>query len=606
MVLPNIFRYSLEERIDLIETINGKRPADIVIVNANIVSVSTGEVLEDMDIVITGKRIAGIGKYSDPYKYVGNNTLIIDADKRYVLPGFIDPHIHIESSLLTPTGFAKLALRHGTTTVVADPHEIGNVLGVEGVEYFIKEARKLPLKILVDIPSCVPPLNPRYGLETTANIIDLEDIAKLAETEGTSGLGEVMDFLSVLRGDRKILEKIEIAYKNGLKVNGHAPLLSGVKLDTYIDAGIYSDHETVEYSEALEKLRKGMYVFIREGSAWRDLDRLLKLLLDNKIDCNLCCFASDDLNVMDLYEKGHMDRIINKAIEQGVDPIKAVKLVTINPATWLNLVEHIGIVAPSRIADLVFVKDLNYIEPETVIANGEIIVYKGEYKKTFKQEEIPLRLMKTVNIGIDITWDKLVPKTSIREGYVYTNVIEVYPGSTLTKKVVEKIRVEENILKLDRDLLYGAVIERHHATGNIGLGLIKGLGFKAGAIAQTIAHDTHNLVVAGTNPYDMVKAVKRIIELQGGIVVVDNDEIIAEIPLKYGGLMSIEEPEKVYKRYRSLVEEIDKRYGIGFESFFMTLALISLPVIPEIRLTDKGLVDVSKAEIIPLIVKTPS
>ncbi len=603
MVLPSIFKYDIDERRELIDTIMGRKPADIVIVNANILSVTTGEVLENYSIVVKGRRIAGIGRYNDLHKYIGKKTLVINAENNYVIPGFIDPHIHIESSLLTPTGFAKLALKHGTTTIVADPHEIGNVAGIKGVIAFIEEAKNLPLKILIDIPSCVPATDPRRGLETIGYSIDVDDIRKLAELEGTVGLGEVMDFISVVNGNKNILEKVEAATRYGLRVNGHAPLLRGNTLDAYINAGIYSDHETLAYEEALEKLRKGMYVFIREGSAWRDLERLSKILLEDKIDCRYCCFASDDLNVLDLYEKGHMDRIINEAIELGIDPVKAIQLATINPAKYLHLDGHIGVIAPGRLCDLVFTKYLNYIEPHTVIANGEIIYYKGELKKEFKKPTYSSELLKTVNIGKNIKTDDLIVKASIKDGSIKVNIIEVYPGSTLTRKRVEELKVENHVVKPDprKDIMYAAVIDRHHGTGNIGRGFIKGLDFKAGAIAQTIAHDTHNLVVAGYNPNDMKKAVDRVVEIQGGVVIIDNGEIIGEINLRYGGLMSIEEPEIVYKKYKSMITRLKEEYNIMFEAFFMTLALISLPVIPEIRLTDKGLVDVSKGEIIPLI-----
>ncbi|MCD6301844.1 MAG: adenine deaminase, partial [Staphylothermus sp.] len=373
MVLPDIFKYNVEERINLINTIMGRKPADIVISNVNIVLTTTGEILEDASIVISGKRIAGMGKINKLHRFVGRETIVIDGENNYALPGFIDPHIHIESSLLTPRGFAKLALRHGTTTIVADPHEIGNVLGVKGVELFIEASKNLPLKVLIDIPSCVPATDPSFGLETVANTIGVDEIDKLAMLEGTIGLGEVMDFVSVLNTNKNVLEKIGVAKKYGLIINGHAPLLLGEKLDAYIDAGIWSDHESTTLEEAVEKIRKGMYVFIREGSAWKDLKALLPLLKNKNIDLRLCSFTSDDINVVDLMEKGHMDRIINIAIEYGIDPIKAIQLATIGPAMRLHLEDHIGIIGPARLADIVLTKNIEYIEPHTVIANGEII-----------------------------------------------------------------------------------------------------------------------------------------------------------------------------------------------------------------------------------------
>lgn len=600
-----MFNYSVNERLKLIQTARGLLPADIVIVNANLVSVTTGEVLEDMGIAIKGKRIARIGRTSELRKLIGDQTLVIDAENKYVSPGFIDPHIHIESSMLSPTGFAILALKHGTTTVVADPHEIGNVLGLKGIKIFIDEALRLPLKILIDIPSCVPPTDPNYGLESINNVISAKEIEELVHIKSVMGLGEVMDFVSIINGNSNALEKIRIAKNSGLWVNGHAPLLSGGDLDAYISAGILSDHETTRFSEAVEKLRKGMFVFIREGSAWKDLKQLSKLLLDDNIDCKLCCFTSDDLNVMDLYEKGHMDRIINEAIELGVEPIKAIQLATINPAIYLGLVEHIGVIAPGRLADLVVFDNIHYIKPETVIANGEIIYYKSELKKRIEPYSYPEDVLKTVNLSREITPEDLAPKAPPTSSeYVKAVVIEVTPRSTLTRKSVEKLPVKNGYLSSvpERDIIYVAVIERHRGLNNIGKGFVKGLGFRGGAIAQTIAHDTHNIIVAGSNLSDMAIAVKRLVENQGGIVVIDNGKVVSEVKLQYGGLMSIEDPEKVYTDYRNMIKSIKKSYGIEFEHFFMTLSLISLPVIPEIRLTDRGLVDVKNARLIPLII----
>ena len=604
LVLPRIFEYSIEERLELLKVASGLLPADLVIVNADLVSVTTGEILENVGVVIKGKRIVRVAKPRELKKYIGKNTLVLDADSSYLIPGFIDPHIHIESSLLTPRNFAKLALRHGTTTVVADPHEIANVLGVEGIKLFIEETRDLPLKVLVDAPSCVPATNPAYGLESSNKTIGSDEIRKLAELEGVIGLGEVMDFLGVIRGEYSVLEKIEIARCYNLRINGHAPMLRGERLDAYISAGIYSDHETMDVSEALEKMRKGMHVFIREGSAWRDLDRLVKILIDEKTSIRYCSFASDDLSVLDLYEKGHMDRIVNYAVEHGVDPIKAIQLATLNPATWLHLEEHIGVIAPGRLADIMFTKNINYISPHTVIANGEIIYFKGEFKRDFAKYRYPEKALKTVNISRSLGEYDIVPRIEGGQTEVYVNVIEVVPGSVLTRRRVERLSVCKGRIQpdIDRDIVYVSVIERHRGIGSIGKGFIKGLGFRAGALAQTIAHDTHNLVVAGYRASDMVLAVNRIIELQGGIVVVDRGEVLAEVPLRYAGLMSTEEPEIVYQQYKDLVETIKKKYGALFEQFFMTLSLISLPVIPEIRLTDRGLVDVANAKIIRLVV----
>lgn len=595
-------RYSIEERSRLVEAAAGKLPADIVITNVNIVLPHTEEILEKHSIIVKDRRIAGVVEDELISKHISRETLIIDGSNDYVFPGFIDLHVHIESSLLDPVGFSKIALKHGTTTVVADPHEIANVLGVQGVELFVKASANLPLKILIDLPSCVPATDPALRLETTPHVISDKEIEQLACFDNIVGLGEVMDFLSVTNASDKVLRKLKVASEKGLIVNGHAPLLTGRLLDAYISAGIISDHESTTYHEGLEKLRKGMWLYIREGSAWRDLGELSKILLE-KSNCELCAFVSDDVNVYDLFTQGHVDRIVNLAIEYGLDPIKAIKYATFNPAIRLHVEEHIGVLAPGRIADIVFSKSIKEIKPHTVISNGDILYYKGELKKTFPRYRYPEEALNTVKLGPFLENPSFAPRVGEFNGVARVNTINVQPGSALTKRTVEELAVENGEIRSDpsRDIMYVAVADRHRGSGGFSMGFIKGLGFKAGAIAQTIAHDTHNLITAGWNPQDMNVAVKEIARIQGGIVVVDDGRVIAEIPLRLAGLMSIEEPEEVFKKYVNMVEVLREKYGLNFESYFMTLALISLPVIPEIRITDKGLVDVSKGSLIPLV-----
>ncbi|MGC9181586.1 adenine deaminase [Thermogladius sp.] len=601
VLMRSLFKYDISERANLIKTARGLLPADIVVVNANVVSVTTGEVLENRAVLVKGRRIAGIVNSNGVSRYIGPDTLVIDGRGGYVAPGFIDPHIHIESSLLDPYGFSKVALRHGTTTVVADPHEIGNVLGVEGVRIFAEASLKLPLKILIDIPSCVPATSPSMGLETTAHVITARDIEKLADLENVVGLGEVMDFVSVVNSSEEVLEKVKVAYEKGLVVNGHAPLLPEDMLNAYISAGIFSDHESTEGLEALEKARRGMHVFIRQGSAWRDLEPLLQSL--SKVDCEVCSFTSDDLNVVDLFEKGHMDRIVNEAIENGMDPVKAIKYATLRPATRLHLQEHIGVVAPARLADIFTFSRLEYVVPETVIANGGVIYYKGELKKEFVKPVYPDYALKTVNLKRLPAPEDLVPRASASKGTVKANVIEVKPGSALTKWVREDVEVVDHRPVLGEDELYVSVIERHKGSGSIGRGIIKGLGVRIGGLAQTIAHDTHNVIVAGRDPVDMSLAVKKLAEIQGGIVAVHEGEVLGLVELRLAGLMSVKEPEEVYSEYKNFVNRLREKLDVEFESFFMTLALVALPVIPELRITDKGLVDVMNAKLVPLFLE---
>ena len=594
-------KYNLQNRVLLVKVARGLEPADTILSNINLVEVNTGSILEDVAILIKGSRIAGIVSSRVIEKYRGRDTIVINGKNSYALPGFIDLHIHIESSMLDPIGFAKIALQHGTTTVVADPHEIVNVLGLKGLEVFSKVSRLLPLKILLEIPSCIPPTDPAMKLETPPSNFTIEEVKYALSFNNIIGLGEVMDFISVLEGSSRVYERIKLAVDYNLVVDGHAPLFSPEELNAYIAAGITSDHESVEIREAYEKAWRGMYLYIREGSAWRDLEALVDII--KRTSCKLCVFVSDDVNILDLFERGHMDRVINRAIELGVDPIKAIQLSTINPAIRLHLEDHIGIIAPGRLGDIVLVDRLEKIEPTTILANGELIYFNGIPVKTINSVEYPSETLNTVKINpklvdsIDIT-----PRVSEDISSVKVNVIRVQPGSTITKHVVEELNVSSRRIQPSprRDIMYVGVLYRYSESGGYSVGFIENLGFKLGAVAQTIAHDTHNIVFAGWREDDIRLAIKRLHEIQGGIVVVDRGKVVAEIELRLAGLMSIEEPEIVYKKYKDMIKKLNN-YGVVFKHLFMTLSLISLPVIPEIRITDRGLIDVKRGKIISLI-----
>lgn len=582
----------------------GLEPADAIIINVNLVEVNTGSILEGVSILIKGRRIAGVLRTADVSKYRGSSTLVINGKGFYAMPGFIDLHVHIESSMLDPIGFSKLALLHGTTTIVADPHEVVNVLGLRGFEVFAEAAKKTPLKILLELPSCVPPVDPKLGLETPASKFDVEDMEKALHYDNVVGLGEVMDFISVVNGELGIHEKIKFVDERGLIIDGHAPLLSTEDLNAYISAGIESDHETTNLEEAYEKAWRGMYLFIREGSAWMDLEALIDIV--KKTDCKLCAFVSDDVGVVDLYEKGHMDRIINKAISLGLDPVKAIQLATINPAIRLHLEKHIGIIAPGRLGDIVLSRRIDVVKPITVLANGEVTVYNGSLVKEIGDRSYPAEALSTVKLNLDfIEKMEVAPRVSSEHGSrVRVNTIEVKPGSALTKHVVEELDVRNGRIlpDLSKDIIYVGVVYRHSNTGEYSVGFLKGLSFKPGGIAQTVAHDTHNIIFAGWREKDIKLAIKRVYELQGGIVVVDNGKIISEVELKLAGLMSIKEPDVVYREYKELIEKA-REYGAEFEPVFMTLSLVSLPVIPELRITSKGLVEVMSGKVIPLVVE---
>jgi adenine deaminase len=597
-------KYSIETRTSLVRVALGLEPADIAIKSVNLVEVNTGVILEDVSVLVKSGRVAGVIKTNSVEKYAGPQTLVISGEGFYIIPGFIDLHVHVESSMLDPIGFSKLALRHGTTTIVADPHEIVNVLGIEGFKIFSEAAKKTPLKILLELPSCVPPTDPSAKLETPSSSFRVKDLEYVSTMDSVVGLGEVMDYSSVLDRNEEIYEKIRVAYNHDLVVDGHAPLLSSEELNAYISAGIVSDHESTEITEAYEKAWRGMYLYIREGSAWRDLEKLVDIV--KKTTCKLCAFVSDDVSVLDLYERGHMDRVVNRAIELGVDPVKAIQLATINPALRLHLEDHIGLVAPGRLADIVFTRRLERIEPVTVLANGELIYHNGALTKDIGSLVYPETALNTVKVSPKrVEGLKVTPEVNSRVESVRVNAIEVIPGSALTRRSVVELKVSSRRVLPDpeRDVMYVGVLYRHSNSGEYSIGFIKNLEFKLGAVAQTIAHDTHNIVFAGWSESDIKLAVQRLTELQGGIVVVNKGRVLGELQLKLAGLMSIEEPETVYKKYRAIVDLL-REHGSIFEHVFMTLSLISLPVIPEIRITDKGIVDVKAKRTIPLILES--
>ncbi len=583
----------------------GRIKADFVIKDTRIVNVVTGEILDGQSIVVYDGYIVRIGSISDLDRYIGDKTVVVDGSKYYALPGFIESHVHIESSMLNVREFGKLAAMHGVTSVIADPHEIGNVLGLDGIRYFIEESHYSPVRFFFEVPSCVPAVDPSLGLDSGGKVIDAGQVAMLMQDPGIIGLGEVMDFISVLNARTEVLVKIASARLMGKVVDGHAPMLSGEKLDAYLVAGISSDHESTRAEEALEKLRKGMYIFMREGSAWKDLEEIAKLVTEYRVDTRRITLAADDISVEDLVEKGYMDHIVNRAIELGIDPIKAIQMVTINPAEHLRLDDRIGLLAPGRYADIVLSPSIDRISVSKTIINGEIVYSDGKWLYREPGAYVyPEKALKTMNLaGIPGENDLLI-NAPIKRGKVLVNVIEAIPGSTLTKWVREELVVDNGFVRNDpgRDIMYIAVIDRHHGSGRIGKGFVKGLRLKRGALAQTIAHDTHNLIVAGTNTRDMLVALEAIVEAGGGIALAVDGEVKALIELPIAGLVSDKDYMTVYRELKNMEEKM-RDYGVDFSHIHMTLGLIALPVIPELRVTDRGLVDVMNGRIVDPIVE---
>ena len=561
--MSGIKNRELEFLKSLIDVAAGRKKADLVIKNANIVNVLTEEIYEG-DVAIFKDRIAGIGNY--------NGIEEIDASNLYAVPGLIDGHTHIEMSMLSVTEFARIVVPKGTTSVVEDPHEIANVLGKDGIKVLLEEAKTTPLKVFCMVPSCVPSSH----LETSGAVIDADDVDELLKIEGVIGLAEVMNFPGVINKDEEVIRKIISAKDH--PIDGHAPLLSGKELNAYVSAGIGSDHESIDYNEALEKLRLGMRVMIREGSAARNLSNLIKLA-GNRYTMLV---TDGDRTIKDLIEQGYLDYVYRRAVEEGLDPIKALQMCTINTAEWFGI--DAGLIAPSKFADVVLLKSLEKFKVVKVIANGKVV---GEIKRGFSYPDF---VKKSVKV-------KKLSKEDIKiEGSGRAKIIKVIEGEIVTDEEIEHVEG----IDVNRDILKIVVVERY-GKGNMGKAYIKGFGLKRGAFASSVAHDAHNIVAVGTNDDDLCLAVNRVAELDGGIVVVDKD-VKAELRLNIAGLMSEERAEVVAEKFEKINTEL-RKLGCRLKSPVFALSFMALPVIPKLKITDLGLIDVEKFEVVNVFVE---
>jgi adenine deaminase len=562
---------------DVIRASLGEKKVDLILKNARIVNVLSGEIYQD-DVAVDNGLIVGFGDYS------AQN--VIDLEGKYLTPGFIDGHMHMESSMIAPTEFSRVVIPSGTTTVVVDPHEIANVRGIEGIKYILRTNKRVPLDIYAMIPSCVP----ATPLETSGAKLTADDIKPSFTKDRVLGLGELMDFPGVLDKNPHVLLKLNV--KGIRRIDGHAPGVSGKHLYAYIAAGAVSDHECTTYEEALEKLRLGMYIMIREGSVTRDLDALLPLV--TPVNMRRCMFVTDDREPADLLHEGHMSFVVKKAIQNGMDPTVAIAMATINTAEYFGL-SHIGAIAPGYIADLLVIDDFHNFKISRVFKRGELVAENGE--ALFEVEPVdPAPVMNTVNLP------SLSPEMFRIEGKgEFINVIGLIPKQIVTQKIRMKAKIVngEAVADPENDILKMVVVERHNATGNIGKSFITGFGIREGALASTVGHDSHNLIILGANDEDMVTAAKRVQELQGGQVVVVNGEVKAELPLPIGGLMSDLPLAEVYERIEEL-DRVTKEIGSKIPHPFMTLSFMALPVIPELKVTDRGLVDVGKFDFIDI------
>lgn len=553
----------------------GLSPADVVLKNCKIIDVFCGDIVE-ADIAICEEHIAGIGKYS--------GLKGIDCRGAYVAPGFMEGHIHIESSMLSPAQFAQTVIGHGTTTVVCDPHEIANVAGLAGIEYFIEESKGLLTEMFCMAPSCVPATH----LENSGAILDSQGVDRLFSIPQILGLAEMMNFPGVLLPDDEVLAKLAFAKKRRLPVDGHAPGLSGKDLQAYIGSGILSDHECITAEEALEKLRAGMYLFIREGSTAKNLESLLPAVTSR--NSHRCLLVTDDCHPQELLENGHLDRILRKAISLGMDPVTAIQMVTVNVSNYYGLRGR-GAVAPGYLANLVLFRDLHDLRVEKVFSRG--VEHVGNCIALLPSKRNITRQYPRVFDSIHVELESLsfvIPA----EGKL-ARVIRIIEDQLITESVDLEVKVVGNCAVADtkRDIVKVAVVERHHATGNVGLGFVQGIGLQRGALASTVGHDSHNITVIGASDTDMFLAVQTIIKQGGGLAVVADGEVKASLILDVAGLMSTGDAKTVALNFSELLEAV-RVLGIQLPDPFMFMSFLALPVIPHLKITDLGLVDVDR------------
>lgn len=556
---------------NIIEQGTGRKKADLVLKNGRFVNVFTGEITE-ADIAICGDKIVGFGKYEGEKE--------IDITGKIALPGYIDAHVHIESSQLTPEEFAKLVMPHGTTTIIADPHEITNVCGIAGAEYIAEASSHTPLEVHVMLPSCVP----ATPFETSGATLSGKDIEKYIKEDFVFGLGEFMNYPGVVNADEDVLRKLEAAATAGKIIDGHAPNTGGIELNGYIAAAIKTDHECATPEEAREKISKGMYVHLREGSATRNVACNVKAVDEKNMRRFLFC--TDDRHAADLVANGHLDNALRVAVENGLDPVWAVTIATLNAAECYRLTNK-GAIAPAYDADIVVVDNLKSFDAQLVLKSGKVVAEGG--KALFETKKyLPSAVKNTIRIKPVCADDFRISLRGDR-----ANVMRIVKGGVVTEKVVREVKSEEGDVVLSgTDLLKLAIVERHHRTGNIGKALLEGYGLKGGAIALTISHDSHNIVVLGDNNEDMASAVKEIERIGGGMVIIDSGAAYS-YPLDIAGLMSSSSAEEFVKASESL---LNRAYAMGVSrdyEAFMSLSFLGLAVIPALKLTDKGLFDVT-------------
>lgn len=580
----------------LVDVCMGRIKADVVIKNASLIDVCTREILKNISVAIKDGRIALVG---DAEYTIGDKTIVYDLKGLYLAPAFIDGHMHIESSMLTPSEYAKVVIPHGTNAVFFDPHEICNVCGLDGVRAMIDDAKTTPLKAYLTTPSCVPAVS---GFEDTGSFIGPKEIEETMKWPECVGLGEMMNNPGILNSDDFAHSIVSEALKKDKIVTGHFPISDTSNLlNAYISCGINSDHESTSEEEALSKMRLGMYSMFREGSAWHDLAEVSKAVTKHKIDSRYSCLVTDDSHPHTLIEKGHLDYVLKRAVSEGIDPLEALQMVSINTATCFKLDHEIGSITPSKCADMVVFSSLKDFDVSMVFINGDLVARNGKALFESHKYKFPSNFKNTIHLNPITTSDLKIPSNAKK---VDVHAIEIIPAKTITKDTIVCLDVLDGGIMPDstKDVMKAFVFERHHNTNTKGMGFIKGFGIKNGAMAQTVSHDAHNLMVVGTNDSDMVLAANTLIKCGGGACAVLNGKVIGLIKLPIAGLMTDGALMDVEKEITSL-ENAWKTLGCIHPSPFMTMGISSLACIPEIRLTNRGLVDCRTYKFLPLIAK---
>lgn len=588
----------LEYRKGLIDVAMGRAPADLVIQNGQWVNVQSGEIIPGIDIAIKGERIAFVGE--DASHTIGDETEVLDTAGQFLVPGLLDAHMHVESGMITVTEFVRAVATRGTTGMFIDPHEIANVFGLDGVKLMVDEARDQPIHVWVQVPSCVPSAP---GLETPGSSIGPDDVAEAMTWPGIIGLGEMMNFPGVFLGDEKMLAEMAETQAAGKVIGGHyASLDLGLPFHGYVAGGPEDDHESTRLEDAVARVRQGMKVMMRLGSAWHDVEAQVKAVTELGLDSRHFILCTDDSHSETLVEDGHMDRVVRHAIQHGLAPIKAIQMATINTAEHFGVDKDMGMIAPGRYADILFVPDLAAFEVEAVYAKGQRIASNGRLKIDIPAFPYPEWATKSVHLGKTLGASDFRLASPIEDGPVAANVIGVVENQAPTRHLRMEVEAKNGEIPVDfqQDIAKISLVERHKGTGSVQMGLVSGFGFSEPCgLATTVAHDSHHMIVVGTNEADMAQAANILAEINGGQVVVMDGEVIGMVELPIAGLMSNERAEVVAKKAATVLEGFVK-CGCTLNNPNMQLSLLALVVIPELRISDLGLVDVTKFEFIPV------